>query len=208
MGAVSTRLGVRWMIVVLVFGLTFIGGLAYLDLVVNSHVYHAFLESVFFAHKGNVKTFDPEMMRINWHATLRAGDVRKIGHKIDSFEKTSVEGLVERLRDILTMKQDDERRRAIAVFAARINAREADNKRTMAELRAMRDSGLEGVPVEFADIDASLDRLKQITDVFAVAAAELEAEPDQVTLHGIQKQFDGLLKAIDARLQTTAATAN
>lgn len=78
----------------------------------------------------------------------------------------------------------------------------------MAELRAMRDSGLEGVPVEFADIDASLDRLKQITDVFAVAAAELEAEPDQVTLHGIQKQFDGLLKAIDARLQTTAATAN
>ncbi|MGP0061059.1 MAG: hypothetical protein ACLPID_17435 [Beijerinckiaceae bacterium] len=207
-GAVSRRRGARGLLAVLVFCLTFIGGLTFLDLVVDSHVYHAFLESIFFAPKRSAKTFNAELMHANWHVSLTAADLRKIGHTVDSFERSLFKSLVARLHDISIMKQGDERLQATAGFAARVDAHRADIKRTMHEIQAMRDSGLEGLAIEFGDINMSLDRLKQVNDVLSVAAAELQAGPDQVTLHGIQKQFDGLLKALDTKPPSTAARSN
>jgi hypothetical protein len=207
-GAVSKRRGIRTLFAVPVFCLTFIGGLAFLDLVVDSHDYHAFIESAFFGPKRSAKTFDAELMHANWHVSLTTADLCKIVHNVDSFEQSLFESLVAQLHDISIMKQDDERLRATAGFAVRVNAHRADFKRTMHEIQGMRDSGLEGMAIEFADVNMSLDRLKQASDVLSVAAAELQAEPDQVTLHGIQKQFDGLLKTLHTKPPATTVTSN
>jgi len=171
------------------FLLTIVGGLTFLQVVIDSHFYHEFIEQAFFGHKRSVKTFDSDALRVNWHAPIRASDVRKIGHIVDAFEPTLLDRLVDRVRALLIMEQGEARQRALAAFVAQVNTDRTDISRIMSELKSLRGSGLEGAEIEFADVDASLTRLQRTADVLAVVSAELGSEPDGVTLHGIQKQL-------------------
>lgn len=208
--ALANELGPKGACVVaaaLAFVGTVIGGLAFVDCVVDSHVYHSLIESAFFDGGHKNKAFDADLAHARWHMSLRASDVRKMGRNIDGYEKSLLEGLMKDLRDIIYINEDQERARAIGGFSTLVNAHNADIKRTVNELRDIRNSGLEGVAVEFADIDLSIDRLKKASDVLGVAAAELAAEPDRVTLHGIQQQFEGVLSSFETRPDRSEATA-
>ncbi len=196
----------RTLFPVLIFGFTTLAGLAFLDLVIDSHFYHTLIERAFFEPPRNPKTSDDDATALGVQMPLKSDDLRKIAHTLDNFEKSAVEGLADGLHDLIIMKQDGTRAGAITAFAARVIAHRAGIKHTIHQLQAIRDSGLEGLPSDLAEVAASVERLKQTSDVLAVATAELEAEPDQVTLHDIQKQFDGLLESLDIGMRATAAT--
>jgi hypothetical protein len=194
----------RTLFPVLIFVFTTLIGLVFLDLVIGSHLYHAWIERTFFQPPRNQKASD-DGIAASLPMPLKVEDLRKIAHNIDKFEKSAVEGLADGLHDLIIMKQDGARMRAVAAFAARITAHRASIKHTIYEIQTISDSGLEGLASDFAAVAASVDRLKQTSDVLAVATAELEAEPDQVMLHDVQKQFDGLLEDLDIGMRTTAA---
>jgi hypothetical protein len=185
-----------------VFILTLAGGLIFLDLVINSHIYHSFLEGTLFGEKRNAKSFDAAQLRANWRVSLKATDVRKIGHIVDSFQTTALTDLAQRIRDINNMGDDEERQRAVADFAARVESNRTDLSHFGRELRSVNERGLEGVPAEFDDINASMSRLRQTTDVLAVVKAELDSAPDKVTLHDIQKQLGTVLDTLKPRSDT------
>jgi hypothetical protein len=187
-----------------IFALTLGAGCAFLSFVVGSHDYHEWIETTFFSQPPKKPTASPDASN-SWRMVLKATDVRKIGHIVDRFEMSFLESLDERVQEILGMNLGDERQHALANFASRINANRSDTLHIMHELEALRDGNLEGAPLEFADINGSLERLKTGTDVLAVAAAELEAGADQVTLHTVQKQLDDAIAALSMKERASAA---
>jgi hypothetical protein len=199
------RTAPRIMVAIGIFALTVAGGLGFVDLVINSHIYHAFLEGTLFGEKRNAKSFDADQLRANWRVSLKATDVRKIGRIVDSFETTALSDLAQRIRNINNMGDDEERRRAVADFAARVESNRSDLSHFNRELRSVNDRGLEGVPAEFDEINASMSRLRQATDVLAVVKAELDSAPDKVTLHDIQKQLGTVLDTLNTKPRSDGA---
>jgi hypothetical protein len=205
-GGVSIRSAKGIVLAAFVFALTLGGGCTFLSFVVGSHVYHEWIETAFFAQPPKKPAGSPNATSNSWRMALKATDVRKIGHIVDRFEMSFLESLDERVQEILSMNLSDERQHALASFASRMNANRTDILHIMHELEALRDGNLEGAPVEFVDINGSLDRLKAGTDVLAVAAAELESGADQVTLHTVQKQLDDAIAALSMKERASATS--
>ena len=186
-------------LVVPAFLLTLAGGLLFLNLVVSSHFYHEFIEHAFFRHKPEPKPVASDVPRFNWQAAMRASDVRKIGRVMDGFEVTLFQQLSDRVRTMLAMTDAGERAPALAAFAERVEADRRDLLRVLQDLRAMRNDGIDGVGIEFSDIDASMARLQQVTGTLAVVSAELDTGADDVTLHGVQKQLADMREAMSGK---------
>jgi hypothetical protein len=188
----------------LVFVLTLTSSFAFLSFVFDSHAYHEWIEMAFSMRPHASTTPDPDVTYSNAPISLRAADVRKIGHIVDKFETSFLEGLDQRVQEILGMNLGNMRQRALADLTSRLTINRNDTLHVMHELEALRDSNPEGVAVEFADINASLARLKQATDALAVAAVELQTGSDQVTLHDVQKQLHDALEASAANARAKA----
>jgi hypothetical protein len=190
-----------------VFFLALVGGLTFLGLVIDSHFYHELIDEAFFNAKRPIKTFDASRLRADWHMSLKANDVRKAGEVADAFEVNTLAELTEQIHDITNIGNVEERQRALADFSARVTSNQADIAHITDELRGLREKGLDGQPEELAGIDASLTRLRRATDMLAVVRAELDAEPDKVTLHDIHKQLGGVLDSIKPKPPRPEAAA-
>jgi hypothetical protein len=203
----SIRSAKGMLIAGLTFGLTLGGGFAFLSIVIDSHVYHEWIDTTFFSRPHMSATSDQDVTYSNVQVALKATDVRKIGHIVDTFERSFIAALDARIQEILEMNFSNERQRALADFVSHLNTNRTDTLHVIHQLEALRNSKPEGVPVEFADIDASIDRLKQGTDMLAVAAAELQTGTDQVTLHVVQKQLQDALSALALKAHATTVAA-
>jgi hypothetical protein len=182
-----------------VFFLTVAGGLTFLQLVLDSHFYHEFVERAFFGKEHHARSYEEDQGRASWLSSLRAADMRKIGHVIDTFEPSVLGRLTDNVRSILEMPPGEDRSRALAKFSALVKTNRSDFVRMTLALKSLRESGLEGAEVEFVDVDNSLARLKQTSDILTVMTLELDTGADDVTLHGIQKQLSDTIEGINAK---------
>jgi hypothetical protein len=205
--AASIRSAKGMLIAGLTFSLTLGSGFAFLSIVIDSHVYHEWIDTTFFSRPRMSATSDQDVTYSNVQVALKATDVRKIGHIVDTFETSFITALDTRIQEILEMNFSNERQHALADFVSHLNTNRTDTLHVIHQLEALRNSNPEGVPVEFADIDASIGRLKQGTDMLAVAAVELQTGTDQVTLHVVQKQLQDALSALALKAHATTIAA-